>query len=461
MAESGKITKEDIYLKARLITEGVRISVKGKPIEYHPYRSYKLGKKATKSGKSWEGEGGQGEADFILRTMAGYMSTDLEKNPLSRTVTLDGGKLPAPVYSNKHSSLNMSIDDDKVIITERGEELGAGYFPKRKDWTKMKLSNGLPITAALPGMSAGIINVLFNYSCNNWNTNRACAYCGLFANTLSSKKNHLPIDTLQCLAKYQAEAVKIATDAGWRGSLAISGGAFTPSQRPNYLERLEVVMNELYKALDEKTFSRLHVVYNHYPPENFDDMEAWQDMGISGTSIDLEVMSPAYFAAICPGKHAYKPLEYWKDAQLASVDVFGPIIGTLGCVVVGIEPMSSLVKGMEERLSKGVMPIPLTFFSDPGSPYAGFRSPTADWLVDAADQIADSYLNHVPKFLPEMMRRRKARKSGQKEEKQSGASSMMPSAASSNSSHLTIVFDEVQRRVQGFMGGMARQSKKA
>ena len=190
----------------------------------------------------------------------------------------------------------------------------------------------------------------------------------------------LPQDTLKDWAQYQAEAVNIATEGGWRGVIALSGEALAPAQRGEYLDRLEIVINALREKIDEKLLSELTLVYNYYAPEDFSDMKKWKELGIIATSIDLEVMDPAYFSAICPAKAAYKPHEYWKKAQEAAVDVFGPLYST-GCVVMGIEPMTTLVNGIDERLSKGIMPNTLMFFSTPGSAYWGFSPPTANWIV--------------------------------------------------------------------------------
>ena len=251
----------------------------------------------------------------------------------------------------------------------------------------------------------------------------------------------LPKSTLRVWAKYQAEAVQIATDNGWRGTLAISGGALAPAQRGEYLERIQIVLSMLHEYVGEEILKELILVYNHYPPEDFSDMHKWKELGIDAVSIDLEVMDSAYFAAICPGKNHYKPHEYWKKAQEAALEVFGPGRVT-GCIVLGIEPMSTLLKGVEERLSKGIIPIPLVFFSAPGSAYWGFRAPTAEWIVEASEKIADLYINYAPKFLgPAIAKARREKKEG------------VPKRPRSNqTTHLSVVFDEIQRRLQGLGG---------
>ncbi len=431
MAKRKTITKEDIFIKARMISEGVCLQEK---LEDLPPELRGISVKDSELNLSenievpnkldFSDTGKLMELSYLSRAQS---STN---RFLSNTLILDKSDLKAPIYPNKHSRLDLSIEDETVSISDGGKELATGHFPKRFEWLDSKLSNGLPIVAALPAASAGIINIVFTLSCMNYNTNRGCRYCNLFANPISRKISMLPKETLRGWSKYQAEAVKIAINAGWRGNIALSGGALAPAQRKEYLERLEIVINMLREAVGEGVMSELRLVYNHFPPENFADMEKWKEIGVDATSIDLEVMDSAYFAAICPGKNAYKPHEYWKKAQEASVDIFGPLFNTTGCIVMGIEPMSTLIEGIDERLSKGIMPIPLVFYSAPGSAYWGFRAPTAEWIVEASEKIADSFMKHSPKFLARAMAKARRKRTPRQ------------------STHLTIVFDEIQRRIQ-------------
>lgn len=425
------ITQEDIYFKARMISEGVRVQMPDAPLEPSTIEKQEI---------EIPDKLDLHDIDGIL-TMLRRSSIQRESNRfLGQTLVLDGSGLLAPVYPNKHSRLDLVSEGDRATISDGGEVLATGRFPPRKGWLDAKISNGMPITTVLPGMSAAIINILFNLSCMNYNTNRGCRYCNLFANPVSKKIVKLPKETLQKYASYQAEAVKVATDNGWRGNLAVSGGALPPAQRGEYLERLELVLGTIREALGDETFGKLRKIYNHYPPEDFGDMHTWKEIGIDSTSMDLEVMDDAYFAAICPGKHAYKPLPYWKKAQEASVEVFGPLLGTTGCIVVGIEPMSTLLKGMEDRVSKGVMPLPLVFFSAPGSAYWGFRAPTAEWIVEASEKMVDIFLEHIPRFLNKMP---------QGEAGADAPGRQKRPLSDYLTTHLSTVPDELQRRLSG------------
>jgi len=252
---------------------------------------------------------------------------------------------------------------------------------------------------------------------------------------------------LKLWAMGQGRAVKIAVDNGWKGSFALSGGALALSQRGEYLERLEVVLTTLKKALGDEQFNQIPKVYNHYPPEDFADMHKWKEMGITSVGIDLEVMDDAYYAAICPGKAAYKPLAYVKKAQEYSVDIFGPLLGTTGLLVMGIEPMSTLVAGYEERMSKGVLPMPVIFHPEPNSAYEGFRPPTAEWIVEASEKMADSFMNHFLKWLPATIEHAKQWSEGTFDLDDSFFQLF------NSLSHQTILFDEIKLRLDELLEG--------
>ena len=161
---------------------------------------------------------------------------------------------------------------------------------------------------------------------------------------------------------------------------------------------LAATMNPVREALDEDVFNELHIAMNGYPPDDFAEMYKWKELGINASKFDLEVMDPAFFAAVCPGKYAYRPLEHWKEAQDASLEIFGPGRGTVTSLVVGMEPMDSLIEGIDERLSKGIFPIPLNFVPTSGSAFGRFRPPTAAWSVEAPQKTADCFFRHADKL---------------------------------------------------------------
>jgi hypothetical protein len=350
LSEKRNITKEDIFLKARMLSEGVRIKVKKQP------------------------EKGMGRP--------------------RRPVVLDGSDLVVFLLPNVYSRLETIIDGDDVTISDMDQVIGRGKLEVYRSWRDEMMKNGESADAVFSGSgsSASIINIVMNIHCYNYDSGQGCKYCGLFASPVIK---NLPPSFNRQFSKLLVEMAVIAVQNGWRGTFAITGGALPPKQRGQITDGLENVMIQLSDSLDDKILSQLHIAANVYPPEDFEEMEKWKDLGINAAEFDLEVMDPAYFKAICPGKSKTYNHELWKEAQEASVEVFGRGRGTFQSMVTGIEPMSSLVEGIEERISKGVYSCPLVFVPTPGSPYERFRPPNAEWFVETNEKIADIYFRYA------------------------------------------------------------------
>ena len=348
MTEKRNITKDDIFLKARILSEGVRLKVKKPPEIGSPFRPF----------------------------------------------VLDGCDLVVMPLPNKFSRLEAVVDGDDVTITDMDKVLSTGRLEEWHSWRNELMSNGMSTDDIFmrSGSSASIINIIMNFHCYNYDSGQGCRYCGLFASPATKSISNSVAPKITAL---QVEMAVIAAQNGWRGTLSITGGAYPPSKRGQTIDDLERVLTQLRESLGEEILSQLHVAPNVYPPKDLDEMYMWKDLGVNAAEYDLEVMDPAYFKAICPGKSKAYSQERWKEAQEAAVEIFGRGRGAFQSMVTGIEPMSSLVEGVEERISKGVYSAPLVFIPTPGSPYAQFRPPTAQWFVETNEKIADIYFRYA------------------------------------------------------------------
>ena len=354
MTEKRNITREDIFLEARLLSEGVRVQVK----------------------------------------------TPMETRPaFPGTIVLDGCEITTFIRPNRYSRLEAVLEDDLVTLSDMGEVLGTARFEQRPVWFDLPLSNGKPAWTALIGMTPDLIAIVTNDLCFNQASGQGCRYCSLFMPRSRNGRRGVKSadwgseanDRLRQRGQLAAEAIKLAVDHGWRGKIDFSGGVLPPQRRGELTERHEILMEPLHEAIDADALSSMQIAANCYPPDDLSEMYKWRDLGLNSVQFDLEVMDPAYFAAVCPAKHAAHPLEYWKEAQVAAVEVFGRWRGSATSLVMGVEPMTSLVEGVEERLSQGVLSTPLSFQPAPGSVYEQFRPPTADWIVEATEKMADSH----------------------------------------------------------------------
>jgi len=324
MTDRRNITKEDIYLKARLIAEGVR------------HRTGGPGKK-------------RGTGGFIL----------------------DGCELPIMAFPNRFSRLELIYEGDTVTITDMGKEIAAGRLG----------SSGIPF-----------ISIHLNYGCHNRTMGLACRYCNK-----NWGKPGLDLSGPEVRKETMRQVDRAASiiQHGWRGPVIFSQGVLPPDQRNEITGLMEDAMARFRESLDGDTFGELPFAPNVYPPDDFDEMFKWKQLGFNSVLFDLEVMDPAYWNAICPGKGTTYTHEYWMEAQVAAAEIFGRGRGSVSSTVIGIEPMAGLVEGVEERISKGVYTIGYMFYPAPNSGYEGFRPPTAPWFVEATENIVDAYVRHA------------------------------------------------------------------
>ena len=114
MTEKRNITKKDIFLKARLLSEGVRIEVEKPP----------------------------------------------EKSGIYGGIVLDGCGIASLLRPDPYSRLDAVIEGNHVTISDMGEVLGTATFEERPDWLDIPLSNGQPAATAVFGMTPDLIPII-------------------------------------------------------------------------------------------------------------------------------------------------------------------------------------------------------------------------------------------------------------------------------------------------------------
>jgi len=90
--------------------------------------------------------------------------------------------------------------------------------------------------------------------------------------------------------------------------------------------------------------------------------------------------------------------------------------------------------------------MPVIFHPEPNSAYEGFRPPTAEWIVEASDKMADSFMNHLIKWLPATIEH--AEKWDGHFDLETGFANVFNSL-----SHQTILFDEIKLRLDKLLDG--------
>ncbi len=340
-------TRDDVLLKTRLLAEGVRYQVKG-PLE-------------------WE-------------------STD---KFVDVTFTFDGCDIEAETRLNPRSRLEVGIDGNNVTVSEMGEVLVTGKLVPRAPWRDALMSDGTIVDEATMGMNMVSYINTFN-RCYAYDCGQGCQFCGVGA-LMAPGPPLFSLSEMLEWAERSIEATVVGIQNGLRAVLII-GGAPPPELRDQFTtDVFEQIMTRFRESLSDELFSQVAFIPSVYPPKDLRQFEKWKSLGITNVEMDSQVMDPAYFKAICPGRGEKQE---WYEAQEAAVEVFGRDGGCLSNVVMGIEPMAGMLEGIEERISKGVSMVPLPFKPFPPSPMDHMQPATAEWYMEANEKIEEIMLRH-------------------------------------------------------------------
>ena len=340
MTEKRKATKEDILLKTRLIAEGARFDVRGEYL--------------------WE-------------------SKDAFIEPI---VIFDECDIVTETRSNPRSRIDLILEGSNVTIAESGEVLATGTLEPRAPWRDLPMRGGGTVNDRWTGST--VANYIYTSpNCYAAASGKGCKFCG--AGIYFASGPVLSLDETLTAAEPQIEATVIAAEAGWRGGVDLIGGAQPPWRRDQWTTDLfEGIMTRFHALLDDNILSQLRFFPSVYPPNDLGQLYKWKSVGITSVEFDSQVMDPDYFKAICPGRGDQK---HWFDAQEAAVEIFADGGGCTSLVVTGIEPMEGLLKGIEERISKGVKMHPVIYKPWPGSPMGEMQPASAEWYVEMFEKV--------------------------------------------------------------------------
>ena len=355
MTEKRNITRQDVLLRTRLDTEGARYL---------------------------KVEGSLPKDPSIIATLM-----------TNRRIALDGCGAVVPflrIRPNPRSRLEVSIDGDDVTISDLGEVQATAKVEPQASWRDKPMSDGTKVDSAVICTDDYQCNIIVSRGCATAGAGKHCRFCTL-GPTFESDQPLASFDETLAAAGPSIEATVIAIQSGWRGIVNLSGGAQPMDRRDQWTtDIIEAVMTRFHASVDADILSELQVEVQLYPPRDFSQMEKWKSFGINSAEYDNQVMDPAYFRAVCPGRGEQ---QHWLEAQEAAAEIFGRGRGSVTNLVVGLEPIAGMLEGIEERISKGVYSLPLIWI--PGGDLAGMRAPSADWFVEAFEKTADIYLRYA------------------------------------------------------------------
>jgi biotin synthase-related radical SAM superfamily protein len=182
----------------------------------------------------------------------------------------------------------------------------------------------------------------------------------------------------------EAIAMAIKEEDGRYKRVLLNGGTI-----PNYDKGYTIHMDLLERVKNTNLQSSLEYHLISMPPKDFRLFDRFKRIG-NNMSMSLEVFNPDLFSEICPGKARDYTRERFLAAFEAAVDVLGRGNVYAG-FVAGMEPLESIIEGIEYFGDMGVVPAVAAFHPDAGSQYSNQQRPSVDFLMKIGKKMSEIY----------------------------------------------------------------------
>ncbi len=350
--------RDEILLKARLLTDGVRIegaALAGLGCQYKEQLHHLF------------------EYDF-----------DVHKTHLAPSeLRLPGGSI-VQVRLNERSPYLVRPEGAELFVECRGERLSTLEWIERPAFYSRKTSFGLPMTSIAELVGEDCLSVCHTNACITFSDKKECAFCNM---------NFTPRQYDEVLIRKRAaevgEVMAAAFGQGPARHFLITGGIL-PGNR-----EMEVLVTYLEAIREATGMTELPGAAIMTPPPDLRQFERLHRLGLRSVGINLECFDSAYFKAVCPGKEQRVGYARYREALRTAVEIFGDGGRIFSGFITGIEPKERFLEGAQELAEEGIASIPLVWSPSAGTLYSGHRAPYAEWYVDLSERLAGIIMRHM------------------------------------------------------------------
>lgn len=258
-------------------------------------------------------------------------------------------KVVAPfvcVASPKIFPIYIQKQNDQWKLRTRGTILAEIELIEKPKWYKER-TNGIPLFEMFQYEHGNLMGTIPNkrgWQLCDYSKNLRCKFCGLE----QKRKNVQPEEIAETVEKAYGENDKIR--------VTLTSGNTKTSQRgiELYLPYVEAIENRV---------SGIQIEIEVSPPSDVTILESLKEAGLTSYNSNIEIYDDNLMAEVCPGKATIPKDDYWDAFRYAK----SKNLATYGAILVGLEPPSSTLKGIEHLAKLGVMANPLPFVPIRGS----------------------------------------------------------------------------------------------
>lgn len=282
-------------------------------------------------------------------------------------------------YIDKKYVLKNRINGDTYEIT----------FPLRPHFYDLVLSNGKLVSQYVTLYGGNSLGIFVYGDCVFSAKGNQCRYCSLNAN----KGRNSEFEKLITVDQISEVFELVLSDPGsyTLKQVMVNGGNMkSPDENFVYYSKIIAKIAQILKATRRSNDLDLHLIV--YPPNNLELFDNFKGVDVA-VSLNTEIYDDQLFEKFCPGKNRATTRNHHYESLKKCVEVIGR--GRVYSVFVGgIEPIESLLIGLEKVMQLGAIPVVNVLHTDPGTEMYGFPNPSPEMILNMGSLLQQLYSNY-------------------------------------------------------------------
>ena len=343
--------------------------------------------------KCWLIRAGMRYPERVYEAVAERSRLDPPSNPYVCNCVILPGDVAAHLNANDQSPFSLDLDrDGQVYLFHEGQPLTPVSFPPATEYYQQQTQGGHSYGSIAVMEGIGLLAFFYMWPCEYIKTGETCSFC--FQVMADMAGFNLPSPAPEDVAEIVAWSIEF----GRIREIQLTAGT-------RFASRTECSRYaELLRAIDARVgLDRLTAEIYCYMTAPRDPALVDQvfEAGADRVGHDLHVWDRSLHARFAPG-HARS---IGRDGQLRALEYIAERFGpnkAFSAFVVGLEPLDSMLEGVEYLARRGIVPAFSVWMPTPGSTEPDLQPPGLEYYRRARREFARLYTEYglVPPGIP-------------------------------------------------------------
>jgi hypothetical protein len=331
---------------------------------------------------AYEGVGERWKEEVQIYFFNPNLALKLRERPAPAAIILPHD-LYTPLIVRDDAPFLLRREDGVLRLFLDDQPLATVEYPARPEYYAKTTSSGVEMRFIGANLLKRALEICYNSYCVLFADHGDCRFCNIGAERPAWTRRY---NSYFIAAPEEAAEVALAAySEGACNTLNLTGGILPRRAEVPYLIE---VGRALQAAFQMPIIPGSAATLT--PPQDLAQIDELYAAGYAYLSFNLEVWNEHARPIYTPGKSKMYSREQWLAAMEHARDVAGPYrVGS--AFVAGLEPMESLLEGVEFLLQRGIAAAPIPWTVMPGSALEGHRSPSGGWHLELFTRVLDLY----------------------------------------------------------------------